>query len=193
MCAISSNNSIFIDDAQNGKHLGSFIETDTQICGLVVASKKITVGCMDNHLHCFSVKGGRKFSLKMPTAITNMAPFRLKRASNLEGTLVALASGEVRMYDDKNMLSSLSCSSPITAMSFGQYGREDATLVLISKTGSLALKILQRKAKLEAHDASAAIPEEQDIPLNIPKRTQLYVDQTEREREQAAGMTMNLL
>lgn len=180
------NNRIYT--IKNSKLLGNFIETDTQICGIVVSSKKITVGCMDDCLYNFTVKGQRKFALKMPSSITNMTKFELKRASNLEGSLVALANGEVRMYDGKNVLTSMTCSSPVTAMKFGQYGREDATLVLISKTGSLTLKILQRRAKLEPNSAETMVPKEQDIPLNIPKRTQLYVDQTEREREQASEM-----
>ena len=31
-------------------------------------------------------------------------------------------------------------------------------------------------------------PPEQDIPLNVPKKTKLYVEQTQRERDQATEM-----
>merc|ERR1719226_397426 len=49
-------------------------------------------------------------------------------------------------------------------------------MVLSFKRGALMVKILQRNANLE------------DIPLDVPKKTKLYVEQTSREREQAINM-----
>ncbi|KUF99561.1 Neurobeachin [Phytophthora nicotianae] len=73
-------------------------------------------------------------------------------------------------------------------MRFGQYGREEASLVLVQKSGALSLKILKRTASLEAISEAAGPPPEQDIPLNIPKKTTLYVEQTQRERDHATEM-----
>ena len=73
-------------------------------------------------------------------------------------------------------------------MKFGSYAREDATLALVHRRGALSLKVLARNANLESTDISAGPPPEQDIPLNVPKKTKLYVEQTEREREQAGDM-----
>jgi hypothetical protein len=73
-------------------------------------------------------------------------------------------------------------------MKFGSYAREDATLALVHRRGALSLKVLARNANLESTDVSAGPPPEQDIPLNVPKKTKLYVEQTEREREQAGDM-----
>ena len=50
------------------------------------------------------------------------------------------------------------------------------------------MKILKRNAKMNAQTDVIGPPKEQDIPLNIPKKTQLYVDQTERERKQAVDL-----
>ena len=47
------------------------------------------------------------------------------------------------------------------------------------------VKILQRNANLEAGSSTPGPPPEQDIPLDVPKKTKLYVEQTSREREQA--------
>ena len=41
---------------------------------------------------------------------------------------------------------------------------------------------------LQVSDAPPGPPPEQDIPLNIPKKTKLYVEQTQRERDQATEM-----
>ena len=77
----------------------------------------------------------------------------------------------------------------VTGMKFGRYGREDATLVLILKSGSIVIKMLPRTTSLEPHKAQAAgPPPEQDIPLKVPKRTELYVQQTQREKEFGVDM-----
>ena len=73
-------------------------------------------------------------------------------------------------------------------MRFGSYGREEGCLAIVGASGSLSIKILQRTAKFDATHAQAGPPPEQDVPLSIPKKTKLYVEQTQREREQATEM-----
>ena len=51
----------------------------------------------------------------------------------------------------------------------------------------MTVKMLQRKASLEAGESREA-PPEQDVPLSVPKKTRLYIEQTQREREQATEM-----
>ena len=52
----------------------------------------------------------------------------------------------------------------------------------------LTIKMLQRTAKFDAGSGTVGPPPEQDVPLSIPKKTKLYVEQTQREREQATEM-----
>jgi Bardet-Biedl syndrome 1 protein len=75
-------------------------------------------------------------------------------------------------------------------MRFGPYGREEASLVLAYKSGAITIKMLQRQADLEVQSTIPGPPPEQDIPLNVPKKTKLYVEQTQRERDQAIGQNM---
>ena len=86
-------------------------------------------------------------------------------------------------------------------MKFGKLGREDATLVMITKSeccvltsfilirwtldGGLVIKILKRTATFEESDTLHGPPKEQQVKIDVPKRTKLYVDQTLREKEQA--------
>ena len=44
------------------------------------------------------------------------------------------------------------------------------------------------QALLAPQLAAAGPPPEQDIPLNIPKKTKLYVEQTQREKDQCVDM-----
>lgn len=56
-------------------------------------------------------------------------------------------------------------------------------------TAMLSAQIMPRTANLEAAAASSSgPPPEQDVPLDVPKKTRLYVEQTQREREQAVDM-----
>jgi hypothetical protein len=47
---------------------------------------------------------------------------------------------------------------------------------------------MPRTANLEVNHALGGPPPEQDVPLQVPKKTRLYVEQTQREREQAVDM-----
>ena len=46
-------------------------------------------------------------------------------------------------------------------------------------TGGLDVKILPRTAKLDGAGAATGPPPEQDIPLDIPKRTAAYIAQVQ--------------
>lgn len=48
---------------------------------------------------------------------------------------------------------------------------------VISCPGALEVKILPRTAKLDGFAVKSGPPPEHDIPLDIPKRTALYVEQ----------------
>ena len=45
------------------------------------------------------------------------------------------------------------------------------------RAGALDVKMLPRSASLEASGQASGPPPEQDIPLNIPKRTKVYIEQ----------------
>jgi Bardet-Biedl syndrome 1 protein len=51
--------------------------------------------------------------------------------------------------------------------------------------GGLIIKILKRTAAFEENDTLHGPPKEQQVKIDVPKRTKLYVDQTLREKEQA--------
>jgi len=76
----------------------------------------------------------------------------------------------------------------VTALRFGQYGREEGCLAVVGASGSLSIKMLQRTAKFDVGSGAAGPPPEQDVPLSIPKKTKLYVEQTQRERQQSTEM-----
>ena len=57
---------------------------------------------------------------------------------------------------------------------------------MVLQSGALDIKIFRRKAELQ--DVGSASVHGENIPLDIPKKTRLYVEQADREREEAVEM-----
>ena len=100
-------------------------------CGLLIIDKHLIVGCMDNVVHSFHVKGKKNYSIYLPAAILCMTVMELKLSKNIKCLLVSLAKREVRVYNGKLLINTLKVDDPVVAMQFGRYGREDSTLALV--------------------------------------------------------------
>ena len=72
-------------------------------------------------------------------------------------------------------------------LKFGQFGREDGTMLMVTQGGALIIKILKRTASLENSDMHTGPPKAQGTKLNLPKKTKIIVDQTVRERRDFAS------
>merc|ERR1719382_1989672 len=143
---------------------------------------------MDQVLHCFHFKGKKNHSIHLPNPISCMALLQITKARVAKALVVALNNGEVRLYNGKHLITTIKTNDVVTGMKLGTFGREEGSMVLSFKSGALMVKILQRNANLEVSSTTPGPPPEQDIPLDVPKKTKLYVEQTSREREQAIDM-----
>ena len=56
-------------------------------------------------------------------------------------------SGEIRLYNEKNLIHSFSVDEPIMGCKFGTLGREDGALIISLKSGGIMVKILNRSAR----------------------------------------------
>lgn len=177
-----------------GEHRGTavirrpHIELETSICGLVRVEKSIYVATADSQLHSYLQKGRKTFSLRMPAPITNLELLTIRKTRVVNVVLAALANGEIRGYRDKELVDVIRVGEVVSALACGPYGREDNTLIVITRSGSLLVKMLPRTATFDAADRCGGPPPEQDVPLAIPKKTRLYLEQTEREKELAPWM-----
>lgn len=140
---------------KNGELLKTVIELESPPCGLLQLEKSIVIACMNRKLTSYHLKGKKNWSLTMADDIVAIESFSLRRTKDTRGVLVALRNGEVILYNEKVKVCTLNSDSLLTGVIFGQYGREEASLVLVSKTGALTLKILKRTASLEVSDLHA--------------------------------------
>lgn len=91
--------------------------------------------------------------------------------------LLALSSGEIQLFYESALINAFLVEPPVVAVRFGQYGREDSTLIIVHGRGSLTIKIWRRSSVVDGLGGAAGPPPEQDIPLPIPKKTKLYLEQ----------------
>lgn len=173
---------------RNAKVEQTIIQLESPPVGLVKLGKNILVGCMNDVMHSYQHTGHKNYSIYLPANIHTMTLVAVQAQRMTKAVAVALANLEVRIYNEKHLVSLFTVKSPVTALFFGRYGREDNTLITITKAGALDIKILPRHANLEVSSSAVGPPPEQDIPLQVPKKTRLYVEQTQREREQAVEM-----
>ena len=59
---------------------------------------------------------------------------------------------------------------------------------ILGVAGGLIINILKRTAVFEENDVLYGPPKEQQVKIDVPKRTKLYIDQTLREKEQAESI-----
>jgi Bardet-Biedl syndrome 1 protein len=110
--------------------------------------KTILVAGMDNTIQSFYLKGKKNFSVQMPSEILALQRMDTNRAERAQNILIALKSGEIRIYNGKNIIDKLQTDDICCGMIFGVFGREEGCLVVNMKGGGLQAKILQRQAKL---------------------------------------------
>jgi len=79
-----------------------------------------------------------------------------------------LKNGEIRMYHDKNLITTINNEDIVKGIVYGVFGREEGCLVTNHKSGCLQAKILQRQANLKVSSIKPGPPPEQDMPLKVP-------------------------
>eukprot|EP00937_MAST-01D_sp_MAST-1D-sp2_P000085 g85.t1 len=179
---------------KNGKVTAVVIGLEAQPCALIALDRSLLVGCMNSTVSAFSVKGRKQFALRTPCPVTELCAVHVERAHSVKAFLVSLYDGAVRLYswaptaEGSRLLACFSNGSAVVGLRFGRFGREDNSLALVHRSGALTIKMLSRKAELSAPAEPPGPPPEQDVPLKIPKKTRLYVEQTQRERDQATEM-----
>ena len=164
---------------------GQVTDLGSQAVSAVRQDKLLWVATMDRAVSCYSSKGKRLKGIVLTEDVSELCVMTLKRAKVNYLLLVALTSGEMCIYRDLSLIHSFKLDAPVTALCYGTYGREENALIAVHGQGALTIKMWRRAADADSINNTAGPPPEQDIPLPVPKKTKLYVEQTQREREKA--------
>lgn len=178
---------------KNRKLSSTIIELESQITHFCVLNQMCFIATMDNTLWAIQAKGRREWSIALPARLTALAPMVVTDVHTVSAIVLALADGDIRVYIGKALAMQSGPAPPgstpdvVNFLRFGVLGRESRCLVAIHASGALRVRILPRRALLDSAMPSGP-PEEQDIPLPVPKKTTLYVEQAQRERDEAVAM-----
>jgi Bardet-Biedl syndrome 1 protein len=182
-----------IYNIKNGELLATIIELENPPCGLVRVDRNVYVGALDKKIHCYHMKGRKLFTIYLNDTIACMELMSLTKTRYFKGLLVGLNNGEVRLYKDKQLLHSFSVNENIQGMCFGTFARDEGALVINLRGGGIILKLLDKRVNLDGRSAQSGPPPEQEVPLKIPRKTRLYVEQMDREKEYSRAMYTSYL
>jgi Bardet-Biedl syndrome 1 protein len=90
------------------------IECESLPFGIVRTESELYVATIDNKLHSFHVKGKKNWTIPLPSAVTAMAKLTLTRTEATSCCAIALEGGEVRVYNGKSCVASLTAPDTIT-------------------------------------------------------------------------------
>lgn len=165
--------------------VGTAVDLGSHAVAMVRQEKMLWVATMDKNVACYSSRGKRLKGMLLSEDIAELCIMALRRSKVNYLLLVALATGEICMYRELTLIHSFKVDRPILAMCYGLYGREENSLIIVHGPGALTIKMWRRTAEIENLNFTTGPPPEQDVPLPVPKKTKLYVEQTQREREKA--------
>lgn len=157
-----------------------------QACGLVRVGKNLVIGLANKSLVCYTPRGKHLWSIGLPDLIATMAIMD-HQSKMTQAVLVSLKNSEVRVYKDKYLVNSIKTDDVVVGMRFGQFGREDGVLAMVTQNGCLIIKILKRTVIFEERELIPGPPPAQSTKLNVPKKTKLFAASTMRERELGAS------
>ena len=92
--------------------------------------KLILVAGMDNTLQSFYLKGKKSWSISMPAEICTIVKMEHSRAASKNNVLVALKNGQIRLYNEKNIINEMTTEDTCNGVVYGIFGREDGCLVI---------------------------------------------------------------
>ncbi|XP_034243484.1 Bardet-Biedl syndrome 1 protein homolog [Thrips palmi] len=151
----------------------------------------ITIALMNQTLQCYSKKGKLQWMINLPAAACALCPVPLPHQS---ATLVAVSlnGGLLQLYNGRQLVDVIKAPQSVSGLVFGRFGQEENALIMFTVDGSLLVKILKRTAHFNlnggGNTASVAPGAAQQIKLQIPKKTRLFLDQTMRERDNCVMM-----
>jgi len=180
------NNVVYI--IKNGQLVQTTMTAPSTICCMCSHTNTLYIACTDHKIYVRHFKGQLRGTLSQPAAITALDSFENAKTIAKQVLIVGLKNGEVRTYVNKVLVHTMKMGVGISAMISGTYGRAESALIIVTMDGNLMIKLLKRNYDFNTVSTSELCPIEQETPIELPKISQLYLEQTEREKEKALTM-----
>jgi Bardet-Biedl syndrome 1 protein len=137
-------------DVRNSAVLsGSISDLGSQPVATARQDKNLWVATMDRTVANYSSRGKRNKTLVMPDDISDICVMPIKKSKITHLLIVALANGDIRLYQEAALVHVFTVEKPVHAIRYGAYGREENSLILIHGRGSITIKMWRRVADIE--------------------------------------------
>ncbi|KAJ3044544.1 Bardet-Biedl syndrome 1 protein [Rhizophlyctis rosea] len=157
------------------------------IVGIVAFETYVVVATMDGVIGCWDYHKTLQFSIHMPSSITAITRFDHPLKS-FHGYAVGMESGEVRVYQGREMIFVVLEPSPLSTLHILPYAREPLALLTTTRTGGISIKLLKRSASFEPIPPVCGPLEEERTPIPVPKRGRAWMEGVEREKRDAGDI-----
>eukprot|EP00049_Salpingoeca_infusionum_P025369 m.18885 g.18885 ORF g.18885 m.18885 type:complete len:590 (+) comp7955_c0_seq2:93-1862(+) len=171
---------------KNGE-LSEPFELHSLALAITRVQKHLMIACENNVLYSYTTKGKIAWQSKQPSRITCLCEVWYK-PKLLRACCIGLADGQVKMYNSTELIDSFSIEGCVTMLSFGNIWRDTYVLAIVTETGGFTLRRLRKGAEFKAIKSAVGAPAEQRIRINVPTKSRLYLDQSQREKDHAKSM-----
>ncbi|XP_029343319.1 Bardet-Biedl syndrome 1 protein isoform X2 [Acyrthosiphon pisum] len=173
---------------------GFKVETTHAIVAVILRIDKFICCTIDGLLQCYTLKCVSLWNVKLPGDPTSMVNMYVQSMS-LEMTVVSCnvinadghSRGLVLMYCGSTVIHKISMPDTVTCITFGRFGQEENALIMINTNGKVDIKLLKRTATFDLCVRPTLTAHVQGN-LSIPKRSNVFIEQTLREREHCKEM-----
>ena len=165
-------------------------EVDSHIVGFERIHKSLIIAKMNKNLTCFSMKGKPLWDIDLPANVVCTALMDHK-SKGFKAVMVGLDNGKVLIYINNNLVDTVTLLGTPQALAFGKYGSEKACLIAILSSGALEVLSFDRETQYSDQGIVQTPSASQRVKLEIPKKSQLYIDQMKREQENYLDMFQN--
>ncbi|EGT57560.1 hypothetical protein CAEBREN_25891 [Caenorhabditis brenneri] len=177
---VQTRDSLIFSVKRDEENHQPIIVSQSMITSMVLMNKIIVYTTSDNLITFASFRGKKINTVKCKDKVKMLEPFSYTQKQL--SAVIAVFEKEIRLYNDQYMLDVVQYEKPLAWVKFGLYGREDATLIVCFKDGTIAVQIFRRTAQFEKQDYNY-VPPSHALKLAIPKKTKIFIDQTQRELE----------
>ena len=171
---------------------GVSIQIGSHAIAIAQQGTLLWIGTTENKVCSYTTRGQKQREILLDGPLSDICIMNIDvggRHMDDTGALLAVSmqSGSVNIYKGTKCVDQIRVDGAVKGMLFGRYGREENSLCIIhGNNGALTVKMWRRNNKLTDLKGDSGPPKEQDVPIPVPKKTKLYLELCEREREDAA-------
>ena len=180
------NNSIYIIKKNDIKDK---IEITQPIINFVINPKSIYLITFSKKYECYSYGNKKNYSINLDDSATNIALFH-KESDDLYIIIITLVNNDFLCFREKQLIYKCKTNDKVFGIKVGTFGNIPNCVIMLGYSGAMMIKKFNNDVNLsnKKYIEPSSNDEANKGNLNVPKKTQLYLNLMEREKENFTEM-----